>query len=72
MIVKVQTPIRTTAPNPKCLVYDRERTVETMIPVVEMSKLMAGRLKAFFEANVTLRDGEAHVEFIAEVHDPGW
>lgn len=53
MIVKVQMPITSSAPNPKALVYDKTRTYMVQMEVTpELEAKMEGSLKRFFQSKL--------------------
>jgi len=69
MIVKVQMPITSNHKNAKALVYNKDGSFECMLNIdAGLRKLMNGRYKAFFSANV---DQET-IKLDQEVTDPGW
>lgn len=60
-IVKVQLPVVTSDPQPKCLVYDQSRRIEREFPATRaLRKTMGGSLKRYFYAH--LMDGELPLE----------
>lgn len=69
MIVKVQTSITTTGPTQRVLVYNEDRSILYEGGINEdMLETMKGRLKAYFEAEVT-KDG---LEIGDEVPPQDW
>lgn len=53
MIVKVQTPLVTTEPEPRALVYNEDRSYEGWIQLtVDLLELMGPEPKKFFYASV--------------------
>ena len=52
MIVKLQVPLASNDPNAGALVYSRDRSFHTFIPMDEaVEEVMRGRPKAFFYVN---------------------
>lgn len=53
VIIKLQLPLMSTHDEPLALIYNKDRSVEEMLPVTDdVRKLMKGRYKAFFHAEI--------------------
>lgn len=71
MIVKIQAPIESNRKSPPALVYNEDRSFLTETKLDEdLKKLMAGRLKAFF--NIRLSDDEENFNILCEAEWQDW
>lgn len=70
-IVKIQIPLSYNHDEPMALIYNKSRSVETLMPIDEaLMTAMDGDFKAFFEA--ILPEKRGHVRLLKRVKDPGW
>ncbi len=72
MIVKVQVPLKLTDDEePMALVYNEDKSIiEALVPLDErIVRLMAGRVRAFFEVTI---DDDGEFVFVETLGEQGW
>jgi hypothetical protein len=73
VIIKLQVPLSSNLPlsERKALLYNESRDYEVAVPISdEMTRLLRGRPKAFFEISMVYEGYGFRFEY--EVTDPGW
>lgn len=70
MIFKIQRPIVTDDPEPKCLIYNQDRSITGMIPFTEEIEEIifeSGDLKRYFKGSFNPKTGQVTFgEFVEE------
>ncbi len=73
-IFKIQLPLATNDPQPKALVYNADRSIESMWPITQdLLNVMAGEVKRFFYCTVTAWDDTSDdVDLVADAPWQDW
>lgn len=68
-IVKVQVPLATNDSDPKALIYNKNRSFETFVPVAEVKKKMSGEFKKFFYCDIDIVTKKVKLDAPAPLQD---